>query len=566
MLLTTFLPRVCLPTFLANKARSPNIVWRNTSGLTGLSLEEHAYFIPLKSDHRKVTLAASKSFQAERYGGEGLAGNGGGVRCGLDGTFQIKGIGRNLLAGAATDFFHSYGGASLNEGIVEAIWGEVLHAALPYGAVRIYGLIGTGTRVPLLIPKEGCDPTTARALIVRQSALRPAHYMRSIYYDPITEMHTAPKDAVRTRAAVGSIAIALASLYESDLETNSAANSGEQLNAYIQQMFARCAAQIACARAKRIMHGSLIASNFALDGRWLDFSTSSAMSDYGRILISPGTPDFMHEEQTLQRTVFDLNFYLRKYVSKSIALKLDEPGVVWKEFISQFNLCLETEFLKLTGIPIECILKITRAKRSDLYRVMKAIIASGNSTSYSILTGAAMPGKTGDFSLNVILSKSTLCASRDSLNMELIDVLSNMQLRIDFVEQYWQCREEYLAQFSNKDRVSANCFMRLNCLRLNMCLPELYRPHLYEEIDQLIVGAGDVNKYINKKIKMATTLLAEPVAGEINLSDWFDSAVTVSAAVGIHKSGVATSMQRLLMSIRPGILSTQQIQKMVSYA
>ena len=150
--------------------------------------------------------------------------------------------------------------------------------------------------------------------------------------------------------------------------------------------------------------------------------------------------------------------------------------------------------------------------------------------------------------------------------MELIDVLSNMQLRIDFVEQYWQCREEYLAQFSNKDRVSANCFMRLNCLRLNMCLPELYRPHLYEEIDQLIVGAGDVNKYINKKIKMATTLLAEPVAGEINLSDWFDSAVTVSAAVGIHKSGVATSMQRLLMSIRPGILSTQQIQKMVSYA
>ena len=77
-----------------------------------------------------------KVFLGERYGGEGLGVHGGGVRCGVAGVHQVKGIGRNPLVGDSPDFWHSHGGASLAEGLYEAVWGEVLQRALPH-AVQV---------------------------------------------------------------------------------------------------------------------------------------------------------------------------------------------------------------------------------------------------------------------------------------------------------------------------------------------------------------------------------------------------------------------------------------------
>ena len=174
------LPPECFVPFYANKARLPTIIWRNPE-LPGLSLEHHAYFAPLADDELGSYETTTRSFLGERYGGDGLGANGGGVRCGLAGGVQVKGIGKNALAGSGTNFFHAYGGATLNEAILEAIWGEVCHLALPFGGVRALGILGTGTRVPLRYPKAGEDTTTARALLVRESPLRPAHYMRAIF-------------------------------------------------------------------------------------------------------------------------------------------------------------------------------------------------------------------------------------------------------------------------------------------------------------------------------------------------------------------------------------------------
>ncbi len=87
-----------------------------------------------------------------------IATNDGGARCGLDGLLQIKGIEKNPVAGIGEDFFHTYGGASLNEAIVEALWDEIFHQVLPHGSIRVRALITTGTRVPLVLPALGKGP------------------------------------------------------------------------------------------------------------------------------------------------------------------------------------------------------------------------------------------------------------------------------------------------------------------------------------------------------------------------------------------------------------------------
>lgn len=566
MHLSSLLPDICLPPFHASRVGAPTLEWANSGGLDGISLEQHAYFIPFKDDLSAASRPERKIFRAERYGGQGIGANGGGVRCGLEGKFQIKGIGRNQLAGPSTDFFHSYGGASLNEGIVEAIWGEILHAALPHGAARIYGLIGTGTRVPLLIAKQGCDPTTARALIVRQAVLRPAHFMRAIYYDPMIEMQHAPKDALRTRAAVARIVHLFEAIYGCASESASTGGTGARLNWYLDQMFGRFAAQIARARAKRIMHGSLTESNLALDGRWLDFGTTSAMPVYGRILISPGSPDFLNEESVLQKMVLDLLFYLDKYVQAPDMAALDTPKLVWARFKTKLDAAVELEFLKLSGIPVAALEAVDPGQRRALYLTLKLIVASGNSALHSSLGGAPLPEKTGNFDLSVILSRAVLCATPESADAELQDVLWAPDLRAQFVRQYWQFRAAYFDQLAPTQRGYATEFMILNCLRVNLTIPALFRPNLYRAIEQLLLDKGNVTTFIDQTIRRGSTLLRDPQDGVIDLSDWFDQDVSVSAAAGIRVAGAPCTLAYLMPLIRPGLLSAQQIQKMVKHA
>ena len=122
---------------------APAVVWSNrrlpyVGGDNGL-LEDFAWQIPT------VPRAAwpdtpRKTFYAESYGGDGIHQNGGGVRSAWSGDWLVKGTGINLLSGYSDEAaarFRRNGRASLCEILMEAIWGEVLHYALPHGAVRM---------------------------------------------------------------------------------------------------------------------------------------------------------------------------------------------------------------------------------------------------------------------------------------------------------------------------------------------------------------------------------------------------------------------------------------------
>jgi hypothetical protein len=541
MRLETLFPPESSITFEARALRGATTSWKSNKLELATQLANYAFSIPLKKDPKQAYLPTKTIFFAERYGGQGLGSNGGGVRCGLLNGVQVKGIGRNPLAGRGADFFHSYGGASLNEGMAEAIWGEVVHSALPHGACRVFGLITTGTRVPLLAPKPGQDPTTPRALIVRQALLRPAHYMRSPYFDPVDDRITIISDTDRTRAAVATLSTTLHSIYGAQ---------NAPLNDMLHTMFGRAAEQLAAARAKRIMHGSLIDSNWSLDGRWLDFGTTSTLPDHGRYFISPGSPDFLHEHMILRRTMKDFIFYLRKYLAESERATLCTDDEIWAEFLRVFEQQLPIEFCKLTGVSPKWIQTANQVTINQMYAVMRRIIGVKSQASFSLCEAES----SGDFKLTDVPTQlgkhhlgDTLQAASHSFTPDEIEQQSRVHiadahLREDFVRSFWNIRNEYLDTFVGVQHSNAQIFLGANSFRVNTSLPEFFRPTIYGDIERCLLSGGNVSEFVDGRIALGQTVVADALDDSIELDHWFNRPTSISAKDGIVSEGQALTI------------------------
>jgi hypothetical protein len=515
MRLDALLPSTSFIAFSARGVRQSEVRWANPHLAADFPFTEYAWCVPLVDDAPGAYDDRQAQVLAERYGGHGLGGNGGGARCGLIGDIQIKGIGRNQLAAAETDFFHSYGGASLNEGIYEALWGELLHRALPHGAVRVLGLIATGTRVPLVAPLPGQDPTTERALIFRQSAVRPAHFMRSPYHRPPAASGWCD-DTARTIAAVGALPAAFAALYGPPAADES---SDVFVHRCVGMMLERFADQFAAARAKRLMHGSLIASNIALDGRWLDFATTSSMPDYGHI-VSPRGPDFMQEELMLQPGIADLAFYLRKYLPTERRTLFDGNGL-WQRLSMRLQRRLPLEYAKLTGIPADVCASLPR-QAGELYAVMQAISRKGNGTVFLMMSDPSeaarrTPSRTGDHSLNAIMRKAAFAANPAATDAALLEELDDVTLRARFVHAYWTMRSEAERVLATRGPYG-RMFCMLNAARLNGSNHFLYRPQLYHDIEQALLAGVPAARLINSTVQRGNSLLEDDTDGRADLT------------------------------------------------
>ena len=196
------LPESSFVDFSLYKLQGGKLLWKSTDFDEDL-VDSVNYCMQVHPDE-KIQLDQSQSLtvKGERYGGAGLGSNGGGVRCGNVGNLQIKGCGRNSLAGGTTDFFHNYGGASLKECLLEAIWGEVLSHALPFKGVRSAAVIGTGSTVPRKFPSRFETINEPRALVIRQTVIRPAHFMRAVFFRGKFGAINNPFDAHRTFEAL----------------------------------------------------------------------------------------------------------------------------------------------------------------------------------------------------------------------------------------------------------------------------------------------------------------------------------------------------------------------------
>ena len=272
----------CLPEVFVKidvyKAHSSSVVLYNklhvdnSSNLTEAEiLERYSYSTKISEAKGSESTIHKKTFYAERYGGDQISKNGGGGRCGFDGLFQIKGIGRTPLVGLNTDDVHSNGMLDLESAIYEAIWGEIINLILPHGAVRSLAVICLDSTFSL----DG--RVHQQALLVREAVVRPAHFERAIYFkEPIIPGKLC-NDARRVRDSIQKINEFLPRPQKSCFQqTNS--TSILSFKEGVVELSRKYAEQFAVARSKNIMHMMMSSSNIAITGAWLDLNSVTVVS------------------------------------------------------------------------------------------------------------------------------------------------------------------------------------------------------------------------------------------------------------------------------------------------
>lgn len=351
ILLGDSLPECSFVRYSAYKIKNPVIVWLNESYIEDygicnkkaekLILDNFAYVSRGYIDDIELNLDDKKIFLADRYGSTGDAGNGGSARCGLNGHLQIKGNGVNPLVAINVDKGHSSGKLPLSEAVGEAIWSEICHKELPFGALRIIAIIRTHQTITCAntfgdIVEQPC------AIIIREVATRPAHYEPAINFWPKSEFRYLRDET--HQYVEESIKI---------LENNECYRTGTDTPIYdvVEKFVIRFATQVAVSRVKGIPHGSLTSSNIALDGRFLDLGTMSSIGDFSNVLLTSGLGATWDDHYGIIEWLDNFIYLLNRY--SKFELSNEKKSELVNKFIStleeQENICVAIE----CGIPSE---------------------------------------------------------------------------------------------------------------------------------------------------------------------------------------------------------------------
>lgn len=282
------LPEESFVSFDAYKLNETEVVWINRNlieeyniafdenFLKGELIDNFSYVSKGYAKKQRMEINDKKQFMADQYGSRHEVCNGGSARCGLNGHFQIKGIGPNPLVATNISESHSHGKLFIDEAISEAIWGEICHKHLPYGAIRTLAIIKTNTKHKFGYLDEA--PYKHCALAIREVSVRPAHFERCTFFWPaVNYSYLRDNDANRVRKALPYLSKFLLGGVE-----------GASLSDAFNKMIDRLACQIAASRVKGIPHGSLTSSNISVDGRFLDFGTITAVPDFGNYVLANG--------------------------------------------------------------------------------------------------------------------------------------------------------------------------------------------------------------------------------------------------------------------------------------
>ncbi|MGK5085308.1 hypothetical protein WDW37_18635 [Bdellovibrionota bacterium FG-1] len=463
----------------AKKLAHPKLLWLNLSYLHDNEidipqapearaefetrvLDNFAWGIP-SEDPPNAFLEGEREFFADRYGGGGLGFNFGAGRAAGKGKVQIKNLGRTPLVGNGMGVSHSNGKGPFEEGPREAIWGEI-NQDLPYGGNRVIALIdrGTITRYP-----DGRDHPDI--LIVREDAVRPAHFMRAFHgKGPWTESEESRlKDATQRLLK--------------DFSTRSAWLD------YVQ----RIAKQYAAAFAARIYHGATSASNFQLNGGFIDYGTETAQPGYGKLKVLDHNEPAGETEEIKRELISRFRDEVVKQTTPEVLKRIPKEQDLTKHFDEEYANALSKEFLELTGIPSVLVSKtVERPAGRRLASILKKTARQG---ALEAMGRFNVPHQLTDFDLNRILTRlaqlnpKDVVAVKKVLKMEIPGV-SNDLLREDFATAYSNYYNEVeIEALSNGVRKTALQRFRAQAAKqLNQRRPELYRWNLIDQSEKLL--------------------------------------------------------------------------------
>ncbi|WP_339492228.1 hypothetical protein [Pseudomonas sp. EA_15y_Pfl2_R67] len=338
----SYLNELLIP-FEANRLECASVIFFNSElNLTETAdevSEACAYIIP--DNIVGLTAPDKKVFFAERYGGDGILRNGGGGRGGYDGKYSIKGIGTNKLVADCSDPSHADGKLRLLDAIYEAIWGEIINIALPYGATRTLAIILTSEKY--LIDEELHN----RALSVREPTVRPAHFMRALMYKE-KKGSLFEKDFKRVEAAIKKLVDFLP--YD-EFKVDDAVSRNVRLSRGLTSLSKRYARQFAYARAKRIVHRTVSASNVAIEGGWLDLTRTTIFTDdlfKDKFDFDSFAMEFTPAVQSLRH----ISFYCYKY----LGISKDDSSEIFRsaayEFSKEYSLSLSIGLMAQAGFSV----------------------------------------------------------------------------------------------------------------------------------------------------------------------------------------------------------------------
>lgn len=352
------LPHEIYIDFEASFVEGAQVIWLNHD-LVEIVMSCHKDLAPLEIESwilenfafntRFGNSTKTKTFKAERYGGQAINRNGGGARVGIASGFQVKGIGPTPLAGKSSSYWYSHGGATLEESIREAIWGEICHIILPFGAARVLAIISLPSDTVEEV--EGEKKVVPAAMVVRTDEVRLAHFMRSPYFEPQDAVKPALiPDINRVEAAIKVLPDIVSSIYGGN---NIRSHANPDFKALLTSILAPLAEQMAVARSRKLMHGAVTCSNLCIDGKWIDFGTTTFISAYKDVIIAKHCPSFWNEEKPLYTSIVDLVYFIARFNPSIDYLSLLSFSSDF--FYSKFNYFSMVHFVGLLGFPVDFI-------------------------------------------------------------------------------------------------------------------------------------------------------------------------------------------------------------------
>lgn len=452
------LPEVFV-SFEIEKIEGCHVVYLNEGLAAGQSsadiLESYSYVV--RTDPKSVSdRARVKTFMAERYGGDGIARNGGGGRCGFDGVWQLKGLGPNQLVDPNVDICNRDGNQCLQTALNESIWAEIVHVALPYGAIHTVAILNTG----LTYEKYGQAKT--RGLIVREPVVRPAHFIRAIYFKQ-KHIDTLGEDAQRVKAAIRK----LVDFLPGRNSTSMSLSQPERLERGLLELAGRYAEQFAAARAKHISHNNVSESNIALNGAWLDLSgarlfTHTVSGD--RLNIERFNAEYAHAIHSLE----SLCYYLSKYSVLTTEASAEIFQTVIKHFTQQYHKHLSLYEVAQAGFPLWVLELLTdRVEFAEFSKHVRALLDRDDFTVRAVKLEGGWEGYerwTGPLYLGLLAAKVNATPLADLTGITMA-VGQAVQLSSGFNQLF-----EAACAVANKHGISQQNFCRcmaINAVRLN---------------------------------------------------------------------------------------------------
>lgn len=520
------LPEV-LVEFSALSLARPYVVYQNSSFRPQVSkcelLDRYGYIIP---DDRESLLGAAKSFWAEGYGGAGISYNGGGGRCGYDGKFQVKGIGRNCLVGNHLDTAHSDGKLSLQSAVGEVIWSEIFNQVFPIGAVRCVGII--------LVDIEDCL-SSSRALLVRESVVRPAHFERAVYYRPELQEWS---DTERVRRAIARL--------EEFLPMPNAVRCGTGANKAmlgIKELASRYGCQLATSRFKRIFHIPT-PSNVAIDGRFLDFGRVTVLRPIGAE-VGYWECELKNGHSALLQGLYDLAFYFEKYRDDSSGFYVSARAEIYKSFAQSFEYYSKRQLLEMLGFsPSSASVILSNSCCSGLLGAFDDLILHKKFRSECCSPTYYWPIESA---YEGVLAALTCWDEVGDLCEELYKFVSSKQLASRIAAEYAKVLDIFKRSYPHGNRPwkFVRRAMALSVFRQTRSREGIFSDSINSGLQKLPLGfAGDLEvalpDFIDSCVDMAVTILgpcsaADGYCGRFKKSNAFYDLETGEFIVGTHR-------------------------------